>query len=74
MAPAAPAADKLTPEEVSNAASLYNADVWARENAQGCWADHPNIGAYGPLTELACNGEVEGCSLGLCDRCCKEVH
>jgi len=73
MAPAAPAADKLTPEEATNAASLYNADMWARDNARGCWADHPNRRLY-PLAELACGQDVEACNIGLCPEHCKEVH
>ena len=73
MAPAAPAADKLTLDERVNAESLFNADTWARRNHVTCWADHPNRKLY-PQSELCCGQEVGACGIGLCDQHCKEVH
>ena len=73
MDPAASAAKTvLTPQEEADARSLHNADIWQRNNAKRCWADpfQPK-----PLVEMSCpNDGWSGCSLGLCEEHCKEVH
>lgn len=76
MDPAASAAKAastiLTFEEETNARSLYNADMWQRHHAQLCWADRSPVGRF---LDLSCTNEAwRGCSLGLCEAHCKEVH
>jgi hypothetical protein len=73
MDPAPLGAKLLTLQEELDVTSLHNADKWARENAKRCWADHPH--RPHPVAEMSCSNMAwRGCSLGLCEEHCKEVH